>query len=188
MGAEKQMQIAILGWGSLLWEDRPDFDKQHEPTWHLDGPELNIEFSRKSRSRQGALTLVVDDKNGSPTTVAWSLSTRERVEDAICDLRCREGTTDRNIGRICLTADSQVNPSASPVIAAWAKGKNLDAVVWTALQSNFENFSVGAAIDHIKKLDPCGKAKAAEYVLRAPEFVQTPLRRALQQKSWFSVS
>jgi hypothetical protein len=27
---EVQPQIAILGWGSLLWEDCPEFDKWHD--------------------------------------------------------------------------------------------------------------------------------------------------------------
>jgi hypothetical protein len=32
-----QPQIAILGWGSLLWEDRPEFDEWHD-NWRSDGP------------------------------------------------------------------------------------------------------------------------------------------------------
>jgi hypothetical protein len=187
MGAGK-LKIAVLAWGSLIWEDRPEFDKQRE-TWLFDGPILKVEFSRISKSRQGALTLVIDETNGTEATVAWCLSKRQSVEDAICDLRCREGTTVENIGRVRLPA----GPSApqSPIITAWASGKNLDAVIWTALTSNFQNktkkvFSVDAAVEYIKTLDPCGKAKAAEYVWRAPEFVQTRVRDALQQEPWFS--
>jgi hypothetical protein len=33
-------QIVILGWGSLLWDVRPEFDDEHE-AWELDGPELS---------------------------------------------------------------------------------------------------------------------------------------------------
>ena len=47
-------QIAILGWGSLLWDTRPEFDEQHEP-WRHDGPEIKVEFSRVSQSRRGAI-------------------------------------------------------------------------------------------------------------------------------------
>ena len=38
------MHIAILGWGSLLWDERLEFDDHHAP-WELDGPNLEIEFS-----------------------------------------------------------------------------------------------------------------------------------------------
>lgn len=190
MSTEKQ-KIAILAWGSLLWEERPEFNEQHEKEWYFDGPVLNLEFSRKSSSRQGALTLVIDDINGTPTQVAWCLSIRQSVEDAICDLRCREGTTLRNIRSIRLPTDSSSSPC--PIIATWASEKYLDAVIWTALESNFNgdgrpDFSVNAAVEYIKTLDPCGKSMAAEYIWRAPAFVKTPLRDALQQEPWFSLA
>jgi hypothetical protein len=51
-----QPQIAILGWGSLLWEGGTDFDRHHGD-WQFDGPTLRLEFSRISTSRLGALTL-----------------------------------------------------------------------------------------------------------------------------------
>jgi len=58
------MTIAILGWGSLLWDKNHDFDNQHE-SWKFDGPLLPLEFSRISKSRDNALTLVIDELNGS---------------------------------------------------------------------------------------------------------------------------
>ena len=91
------MKIAILGWGSLLWEQRAEFDKQHE-AWQFDGPSLKLEFSRVSQTRNDALTLVLDINNGKSCQVAYALSKRKNPDDAICDLRCREGTTLKNIG------------------------------------------------------------------------------------------
>ena len=184
-------EFAILAWGSLMWEVRPEFDEHHEENWRLDGPILKVEFSRISTSRQDALTLVIEKKYGVATTVAWCLSKRQRIEDAICDLRCREGTTLKNIGCVDMSVNS--SPSLCPTIKAWAVERHLGAVIWTALESNFEkkkgtSFSVLAAVEHIKKLDPCGKAKAAEYIWRAPAFVKTPLRDALQQEPWFSLA
>ena len=188
------MKIAILGWGSLLWdkENSIEFDKWHDP-WVFDGPTLKVEFSRISQSRLGALTLVIDEEHGSPAIVAWCLSKRTCLEDAACDLRCREGTTVGNIGRLDLAspADCSNNGTAEDPILAWARLKKLDAVVWTALKSNFkektnEPFSVAAAVSYLKKkLGSDGKAKAAEYVWRAPAFVKTPLRSALQKEPWF---
>jgi len=45
-------RVAILGWGSLLWEGGSAFDKWHDD-WRCDGPILNLEFSRVSASRLG---------------------------------------------------------------------------------------------------------------------------------------
>lgn len=186
------MRIVVLGWGSLLWEEGHEFDNWHDP-WQYDGPNLRIEFCRISTSRQGALTLVIDAERGFPVVVAWCLSKREKVEDAVADLRSREGTVNENIGHIRLgqkpaSTDSR---SAEDPIVAWAREKKLDAVVWTALKGNFKEkvgstFSVDAVVAYVKTLGPAGKAKAAEYVWRAPEFVQTPVRTALQQEPWFS--
>ena len=63
------MKIAILGWGSLLWDNQPEFDRWHE-SWQYDGPRLKLEFSRVSKSRLRALTLVIDEIYGTPAVVA----------------------------------------------------------------------------------------------------------------------
>jgi hypothetical protein len=186
--------IAILGWGSLLWDERHEFDKHHSP-WELDGPELRIEFSRVSQSRCGALTLVIDPPNGATCRVAHTKSKRRNPEDAICDLRSREGTTRSNIGfyfadgsrHQFVTKDTDTITS----IQAWAAAKSIDVVVWTALPSNFDEvcghpFSVEHALEHVRALDPAAKSGAAEYVWRAPAFVNTPLRVALQSQPWFN--
>jgi hypothetical protein len=63
---------------------------------------------------------------------------------------------------------------------AWARLKRLDAVVWTALRSNFAEktrrpFSVDAAVSYLRAQNPESKAKAVEYVCRVPDFVKTPV-------------
>ena len=189
---ENKPKIAILGFGSLIWEKRPEFDNWHED-WQKDGPTLQIEFSRISKTtRMGALTLVIDPVHGTETRVAWCISKRKDPDDAFCDLRCREGTTIDNIGKMLI---SDGLPSEQPawlrVIYNWAIGKGKDAVVWTDLKSNFEEiekrrFSTENAIEYIQtRLTPEGKVKAAEYVWRAPDFVKTPLRNILQSEPWF---
>jgi len=187
------MNIAILGWGSLLWDHNADFDDQHNQ-WLPDGPELSLEFSRISQSRGQALTLVIDSQNGENCRVAYTFSKRKDPEDAICDLRSREGTTRKNIGFYFADGSRQQgrDPDSLQAIAAWCSIKKVDVVVWTDLESNFKlksrcgnNFSLQNALSHIKGLKAKGKAKAAEYVWRAPDFVQTPLRRALQGHPWF---
>lgn len=73
--------IAILGWGSLLWDtSHKDFDEQRED-WRFDGPALKLEFSRKSAKRRlNALTLVIDPTHGQSCQVAYALSKRASSE------------------------------------------------------------------------------------------------------------
>lgn len=180
----KQAKIAILGWGSLLWdtEKNKSFDQQHE-SWNFDGPVVPLEFCRRSRDRRNALTLVIDTTHGSPCRIAWCLSRATKVEDAIEDLRIREGTNRKSITSINVFDSDEL--STFPSIRTWAKEKNIEFVVWTGLGSNFRNFSVEAGIRHLERLPESAKAKAAEYIWKAPEFVQTKLRNALKYCKWF---
>lgn len=135
------------------------------------------------------MTLVVDPEHGATNTVAWCLSTRNRSQDAIADLRCREGTTLENIRGLVL-AEPLPDDDTSKGIAAWARNRKLDVVVWTALYSNFATkvkrpFSVPEAIAYLKRLPPAAKVRAAEYVWRALEFIRTPLRTAAETEPWF---
>lgn len=187
------MKIAILGWGSLLWDTRPCFDKQHGD-WQSDGPILNLEFSRVSDSRNAALTLVLDNKNGTPCKVSYVFSKRKNPDDAICDLRCREETTLANIGFYFADNSRKYNKNELTIktIKDWAEAKSIDVVIWTDLVNNFEEkskfklpFSIKAAFSHLQALDCEGKKMAWEYISRAPEFIKTPLREALQSQAWF---
>lgn len=181
------VRIALLGWGSLLWEGGNTFDEWHEP-WQCDGPSLRIEFSRVSCSRGGALTLVIDPENGVPVHVAWCLSRRQTIGDAIEDLHKREQTPVRNIGQLSVTGDTDHHDSdVLNSICAWAKEQELDGVVWTNLRSNFatkrlEPFSIDAAMRYLKSLEGDSRIKAVEYFRRAPSFVQTPLRGAFNSE------
>ena len=180
-----------MGWGSLLWEGGAEFDRWHDE-WRYDGPSLKLEFSRVSCSRLGALTLVIDPQHGVPNTVAWCLSTRKDSGDAVADLHCREGTTLKNIRHLSLAEAGRQLPDdeTERAIAAWGRARELDVVVWTALSSNFsaevkQPFSVKEAVAYLKRLAPAAKVKAAEYIWRAPHFIRTPLRDAVEEATWF---
>jgi hypothetical protein len=185
--ADMTAGIALLGWGSLLWEGANTFDDWHEP-WQCDGPCLTIEFTRVSCSRAGALTLVIDPDNGVPIEVAWCLSRRQTVGEAIEDLRKREQTTRKHIGRI--VADGQVqchDGESRQVILTWVEKRGLAGVVWTDLRSNFrtkrgEPFSIDAAMRYVKCLEGESRTKAFEYFQRAPSFVRTPLRNTFDKE------
>jgi hypothetical protein len=184
-----QPQIAILGWGSLLWEGGAEFE-QHHDGWRFDGPTLRLEFSRISSSRLGALTLVIDPQRGSPATVAWCLSKRERADDVVADLRRRERCGRRDMACLDLAGEGP-QPEGVVDIPAWGRAQGLDFVVWTALTSNFSErterpFTVANAVEYVQHLDSAAKVKAAEYLWLAPDFVRTPVRDALQQEPWFA--
>ncbi len=183
--------IAILGWGSLLWDERPEFEAQHGP-WQFDGPQIRIEFSRVSQTRRGALTLVVDPAHGASCRVAHTTSKRQDAEAAINDLRLREGTSRSNIGFYFVDgASSQSKDSVTlAAIKVWATAKAVDGVVWTDLASNFEKececeFSVENALAYLRLLDANAKTLAVEYFSKAPAVVQTPLRAAVRAEPWF---
>lgn len=152
-----------------------------------DGPELPLEFSRISaKKRKGALTLVIDPVHKALCRVQYSLSKRESVEAAINDLAKREGTSARFIGRWRdFSPDPAISESAEYLrIQKWARAKNLRAVVWTAVESNFEektrtNFTAENAVNYLRTLDQAGRLRAKEYVERAPTFVKVPTRAAL---------
>jgi len=178
------VRVAILGWGSLLWDTRPKFTpftSQCGP-WQRGGPSLPLEFSRISKSRGGALTLVIDANNGTETIVSYCVSARNRSSAAIEDLRIREGPTRQEwIGSFRTPFEQSPYFHA---IRTWASSHSFDDVVWTDLPPDFrafrQPFSVKAAVTHLEGLDAESATMAREYLKRAPDFVQTPVRHALQ--------
>lgn len=178
------MKIAILGWGSLIWDKR---DLPIVGDWQKDGPVLPIEFSRISSD--GRLTLVIDEQNGTSVLTRYAHSASTILADAISDLRQREGNPpESRIGFVNLVSDAERDwsrkhhPAACDRIRAWAKEHNWEAVVWTALSSNFaekrgEPYSAEAAVQYFNSLAGETKVRAVEYVEKAPPEVDTPFRR-----------
>lgn len=184
----QKTSIAILGWGSLIWEDRPAFDS-HRGWWCYDGPELPLEFSRVSGTRQGALTLVIDEQHGTLCKVAYSFSDRKNPDDAICDLRCREGTSLGRIGAYFPKDNKKRAKDINESIIKWCHGRDLNAVIWTALPSNFKKcygkeFCIDEAFKYLNSLPPVGKQKASEYFSNTPDFINTELFSVLRKLKW----
>lgn len=177
-------RIAILGWGSLLWDARPAFDNLHHQWWE-DGPVLKIEFSRISRTRSGALTLVLDPINGAANRVSYCLSKRSNLSQAVEDLKLQESTIPKNIGFVDTNgAKCSRDQESMDSITTWASAKRLAGVVWTDLPSNFreitgELFFPERALAYLNTLDDEAAKVALEYIHRAPASIQTPLREAL---------
>jgi hypothetical protein len=180
------MKIAILAWGSLLWH--PDTLKIAQE-FTLTGPNLPIEFCRISKN--GRLTLIIDEDFGTLCQTYAAPSAFSTLDEAIENLREREAMPHaRDVGFIDLTTNTRSpfattrHPAATETIAAWAAPAGYDAAIWTALPSDFastapEPFSVNAAIRYLETLersDAQAFATALEYIRRAPEATQTPLR------------
>ena len=84
-------RVAILGWGSLLWEPR---DLTNQRRWRSDGPWLPLEFARASNlkaenDKRPYLSLVLHPNAGLIRTY-WDASMLTDPGEACRDLRKRE--------------------------------------------------------------------------------------------------
>ena len=82
------MNVAIIGWGSLVCDKRGL--KTRSP-WYGDGPVLPVEFARISEDSRVTLVIVLDQKK-SPT--CWALSAHTDLDIARNELGQREGIRD----------------------------------------------------------------------------------------------
>jgi len=181
------MKIAIIGWGSLIWDPQ---DLPREGAWQRGGPKLPIEFSRISQD--GRLTLVIDESHGILVPTRYVLSPRTNLEDAIADLLVRERTTKKGIGFVDLKHNNLKTQGCSTkigeIIRAWTKKTGFDSAIWTALEPNFkteirDDFSIKRATEYLSNLPKTAKTHALNYFQNAPEEVLTPLRKALLKEN-----
>jgi hypothetical protein len=173
-------QIAILGWGSLIWCPGSLLIKS---AWHRDGPTLPIEFARVSND--GRLTLVIHPESPEQQTL-WAAAVSEDVNVVRKNLQQREGTSGGFIHSA--TADGQFSEGVSTVvrdaIAKWLKEHTENhGCVWTGLVSNWidkrkTDFTVPLAIQYLKDLPDESRALAREYIRNAPAQIQTAVRDA----------
>ena len=191
------MKIAIIAWGSLVWELR---SLQISTGFVPFGPVLPVEFSRMSWSNR--LTLVIDEANGAPCRTYIAQSAHADLDKALLNLWLREGKENetpparvRDSGRVAfvdLTTNTESlraierHPVALEAIRSWASATGYDAVIWTALASNFHEeekagkpFTVEAAMEYLDGLDKPELAAALHYIWNAPPEVQTPVRAAV---------
>lgn len=190
-------QIAILGWGSLIWDHQSNkkgnFDGSRTK-WKPDGPMIPIEFCRQSTSRGDALTLVIEEVYGEQCKVQWCLSTQHALKDARQNLCDREECTSLTpIHYISVKVKPPTESKTNATIRAWAEKKGIDHVIWTGLKRNFPlvgnqvgPFSVPNAVTYLYGLPDDGKKLAVQYIRKAPPYVITPLRTQLQKENWFT--
>jgi hypothetical protein len=183
----KKKMIAILGWGSLLWDGGVEFNKHHDK-WIHDGPTIKIEFSSISKKDDKALTLVTDNVHGSLTKVSYCMSKRSNKADAFSDLKKREQTVSDDIGVYPSKKSEKRDPVIYKIIKKWAIDNHMDYVLWTDIHSNFKEktgkaFSKKSATDYLKSLTPKEKKEAIKYAKKAPSYVKTPMRDTIEKLS-----
>jgi len=183
--------IAVIGWGSLIWELEM-LAPSVRGMWQTDaGPILPIEFSRISSKRKRSLVLCIDQMNGVNCSTSVIPSTRPTMLEARRDLARRERAPDGMIGGICLeTRQSLGRPQIAWMVWQWCEQSPYSGAVWTDLHSNYTaergvEFDVNGSIEYLKTLDDEGLDEAVRYIEKAPRATNTKLRRALADDPWW---
>jgi hypothetical protein len=172
-------KIVCIGWGSLV--SAPG-SLRCIGGWNVDGPELPVEFSRTSMD--GRLTLVLT-ADTTPVPTLWSEVDYGSPDEARAALAARENSNVRWVG--CWPGPVPDHALGREQIAAWAEGRGIDAVVWTALPPKFAGRnglapdSASAATAYLKSLDGDTLANALRYIKEAPAQVRTAYRVAFEQ-------
>ncbi len=102
------MKIAVLGWGSLLWDPR---DLRLATPFELPGPSLPIEFCRVSKNRR--LTLIIDETFGTLCRTYSATSICNNLSEAVENLRVREGMSSAADVGFVETATQERSPVAT---------------------------------------------------------------------------
>ncbi|MEM0924248.1 MAG: hypothetical protein AAGI13_14460 [Pseudomonadota bacterium] len=185
-------QVAIIGWGSLIW-DLDDLAARVSGPWRIEeGPELPLEFTRISPKRKNSLAVCIDERHGTLCKTHIIASSRADCTEAILDLAKRERTDTQNIGALCLRTGirKSISPRIRATVDAWAKSTRWSCAVWTDIGSNFEEeqgepFTVAAGIAYLRSLKGESLTEAIRYISQAPASTDTPLRRALDKEEWW---
>ena len=185
-------KIAVIGFGSLLW-DLDDLAPKVSGEWKMyEGPVLPLEFSLISRKRHYALALVIDYGDGAPCPTCVIDSVRSEIGAAIVDLANRERMEPTNIGFVDRnTGESHSHREETRnTFWNWIEDSTYDGAVWTDGERNFEAltgraFSLKTAQDHLRSLQGISLEEARRYIRNAPARVETPLRRALEGAPWW---
>lgn len=188
-GHENFGKFACLGWGSLIWEPG-DLPILHE--WRKDGPNLPLEFARKSLD--GRMTLVVCEQ-GTVCPTLWNSLSSTSLEEARKTLAMREGLpSTKNAAFWSGSGASQHH--GTELVGAWAKRRGFAGVVWTGLppkspvtDQNNDYPSIDDVLFHLSGLQGYSASKAEEYVRNAPNQIATAYRaRISEELGWHALT
>lgn len=176
------MNIAILGWGSLIWQSK-ELKFNQEFGWKKDGPLLAVEFARISKN--GRLTLVITP-NGTEVQTLYTVSDYKTIDEAVLDLAVREGSGRKSIGFYDKTKNefSDDNFQFKDKIQEWINPTDFDAVIWTNLKENWTE-KTDDRIKYLKGLKGETKTLAEEYIRKTPKQIRTVYRKEIEnQLNW----
>ncbi len=184
------MNIAVIGWGSLIWCPG---SLRIRTKWRTDGPVLPIEFARISDD--GRLTLVIHS-GSTPQPTYWALSELTDLEDARKNLKEREGCS---LNAVHYFPKDDASPSIPPEVEtelqSWLpKHEKVEAAIWTGLTTNWRekrnrDFSPEDAVRYLGEVHADRRLtktyeRAKEYVQNAPPSMQTEVRKRMREKGW----
>jgi hypothetical protein len=184
------MLIACLGWGSLVWDPQ---DLPVRGKWFTDGPLLPIEIARQSLD--GRMTLVLVPETISLVRSLWkpmSVVSLTEARRALGQRECRRSLKPEDC--VDYWPRSSDNEFASPRISQWAKGLQIDAVVWTNLPPKFNDAEDGLpapekVVAYLRGLAGEKRQNAEEYVRKAPRQIDTDYRRVIERElGWTATS
>ncbi len=174
------MKIAVLGWGSLIWDPR---NLHIKSDWFQDGPCLPVEFARISKDDRLTLVSLPDSEK---VPVLWSYMKAESLDEAVENLSRREDTKKDYIGFVQVSNQNYRTDLVDGIIE-WAKGKSIEAVIWTDLKPNFKeksgaDFTPENVIKYLRNLPFPSNRKAEEYIRKAPGQIRTALRQKIENE------
>jgi len=182
------MQIACLGWGSLVWDPR---SLPIGSVWLCDGPLLPVEFARQSSD--GRITIVIASVPDRVQAL-WSLLALTDLDRATRALARREEireASERKIGYWAPERNS--GHREADVIGEWASRKGLDAVVWTALEPGFlgQRGSLPTEdeiVNYLRNMPSQCRPASEEYIRNAPAQIDTRYRTRIAKELGWSPS
>ena len=186
-------RIAVIGWGSLIW-DLDGLAPKVEGDWHMRvGPALPFEFSLVSRKRKMGLAVCLAPENGEDCPTHVIASRRFDIHEAAEDLYLRERSPSVDfIGAYCARSGFLRTrlPDVGEAVRDWCATTGAAGAVWTDHESNYldmrgEPFSIAAASAYLRGLSGESIEEAVRYIEFAPETTSTPLRRALAAEDWW---
>jgi hypothetical protein len=188
------MNVAIVGWGSLVWCPG---SLRIKTRWRLDGPWLPIEFARISQD--GRLTLVIYPNSKDQRTY-WALSEFTSLDEARHNVSERENAKVPDIHYLNRNGGTPKGITQQIVerLNAWlATHDDIRAVVWTGLRSNWtekrgREFTVDDAVSYLRTLEFAGPhdaiiCRAREYVRNTAPNIQTRVREKMRALGWEDV-
>lgn len=181
------MNIAVIGWGSLLWNSgKSNRRLRRRPgvKWKRQGPALPVEFA--DISNDGRLTLVLHNGVALIDTY-WVEHEYQNLYAARKNLARREATHLNNIQFVSLET-AQPSDEICATVQKWLRSTTCEAAIWGNIHSRFSNrfggrpFSASSAVEYLQTLSGAKLHLALEYIGNAPPQTETEVRRLVRSR------